>query len=419
MLANSTEVTLASQSAHPLAKRGLRAIVSSAGVSTVGDGVFLAAAPLAAATVTRNPAALGTVLAAEMLPWLIVAPFAGVFVDRWPRRVTMIAADVSRGVVVAVLAVLVALNMATVPAIAGCVFLIMSGLVFHSASSEAIVADLARRDEQVLHTVNGRIQSVNTVGGQLLGPPLGSWSYAIRGWIPFAADALSFMMSGLLLLFVPRVQAPSGRRQAVWDSMRQGSSYLARHRELRSLAVLTAAANLSANAGMATLVLFATDPSGLAVPESRYGLLLAAMAMGGLISGLAAPHVIRILSTRVVFVASIFLEGLAWAILLASRLSPIAALALFILGSTFTLKTVVIQGARQRMVPPELLGRVISAYRIVGNGSAPVGALFGGIMASLWGLRAPMIFAAIVLAASGLFALSTPLEGGRQGSQDS
>jgi hypothetical protein len=50
-----------------------------------------------------------------------------------------------------------------------------------------------------------------------------------------------------------------------------------------------------------------------------------------------------------------------------------------------------------------MLGGVVSAVRMVGNGTAPLGALAGGLLASIWGLRAPMIGAALVLAvATGL-----------------
>src|SRR6185369_5989441 len=76
------------------ARRGLRALLAASGVSAIGDGAFLAAAPLAAAAVTRDPAAVSIVAAAEYLPWLVVTPFAGVYVDRWPKRLVMIWADV-------------------------------------------------------------------------------------------------------------------------------------------------------------------------------------------------------------------------------------------------------------------------------------------------------------------------------------
>src|SRR5688500_9415891 len=53
-------------------RRGLRALVAATAVSSVGDGAFIAAAPLAAAVVTRNPTAVAIVTAAEYLPWVLV-----------------------------------------------------------------------------------------------------------------------------------------------------------------------------------------------------------------------------------------------------------------------------------------------------------------------------------------------------------
>jgi Na+/melibiose symporter-like transporter len=94
--------------------------------------------------------------------------------------------------------------------------------------------------------------------------------------------------------------------------MREGAAYLVHHRQLRLLAVLTGAANLSLNAGLATLVLFATDNTGLAISAARYGLLLAAMAAGGFLAGLSAPHVLKMIGTRTTFVGGMLAECVAW-----------------------------------------------------------------------------------------------------------
>lgn len=379
------------------AKRGLRAILAATGISTIGDGAFVAAAPLAAAAITRDPAAVAMVMAAETLPWVVVAPFAGVFVDRWPRRTTMIVADALRGIAVAALAVLIAMGSVSVALIAGCAFLVMTGIVFHSAASEAIIADLTQRDEHHLHVTNGRLQSATTAGRQLIGPPSGSWSYTLYAWLPFAADAISFILSAAMIWLVPRREITVAPRKGIWASLREGAVYLARHRELRLLAALTGAANLSVNAGLATLVLYATDSNGLSITEARYGLLLAAMAVGGLLGGLSVARILRKLGDRTVFVSAMLVEAAAWLAILLTRNAFAAGAAISAIGFTVALKSVVIMGMRQRLVPSELLGRVISAYRVVGNGTAPLGALVGGLLGAAWGLRAPMVFAAAVL----------------------
>ncbi len=390
---------------QPVERRGLRALLAANGISAVGDGAFLAAAPLAAAAVTRNPTAVAIVAAAEYLPWLLVSPLAGVYVDRWAKRPTMIWADLLRGLGVAVLAVLVAFHLATIPAIAVCAAAMVTGMVFHSAAAEAVIADLTGRDEAQLHRVNGRLQATSTTGRQLVGPPAGSWSFALVGWLPFAADAVSFLASATLLVIVPARPRQKPAQGKLWAAIREGTNYLVRHRELRTLALLTAAGNVSVATAMATLVLFATDRHGLGVTTAAYGVLLAAMAVGGVVGGLVAGWVTGRLGGRVAVIAGLAIEAAAWLLLAFTRNAVVAGLLLCLLWVSFAVLSVVIMGTRQRQTPPELLGRVISAYRLVGNGMSPLGALLGGFVATVWGLRAPMVAAGLILILAVLIAI--------------
>lgn len=380
------------------ARRGLRALLAATGVSALGDGAFMAAAPLAAAAITRDPTAVAVVLTAEHLPWLLVAPFAGVYVDRWPRRTTMIVADVLRGIAVGVLAVLVGAGVATVPAIAACAAAMVTGMVFHSAAAEAVVADLTGRDESELHRINGRLQAATTAGRQLLGPPGGSWSFTLAGWLPFAADTASFLASAALLVIVPPHAADRRPRTRLWPALREGTAYLMHHRELRTLALLTAAGNMSVNMAMATLVLYATDPAGLGITPAAYGVLLTAMAVGGVLGGLIAPRLIPFVGGGLVTVIiGLLVQAAAWLTVAATHSPVVAGIAVCIMWISIAPVTVVIVGTRQQQTPPELLGRVISAYRVVGNGISPLGAVAGGLAAAAWGLRAPMLIAAALL----------------------
>jgi MFS family permease len=377
-------------------RRGLRALVTATAVSSVGDGAFLAAAPLAAAVVTRNPTAVAAVTAAEYLPWVLVAPFAGYFVDRWPKRTTMIVADLLRSVLVASLATLLAMGWASIPAIAVCAFLIVAGNVFHSAAAEATIADLTALDETLLHTVNGRQQAAHTGGRQLFGPPVGSLSFSVAGWLPFALDAVSFVFSAAVLATVPARKPSHGSPGGVWRALRSSTAYLLRHRNLRTLAMLTAVGNFSINMVLGILVLYATDAHGLGITEAEYGLLLVAMAVGGVAGGVVTPWVIGRLGSRATMIGGLAAQGAAWALIGATGQPLVAGAALALGFVGVTLVSVVVMTSRQQQTPPELLGQVISAFRVVGNGPAPLGAIAGGAIAAAAGLRAPILIAAAV-----------------------
>jgi hypothetical protein len=74
-------------------------------------------------------------------------------------------------------------------------------------------------------------------------------------------------------------------------------------------------------------------------------------------------------------------------------------------GAAGMLWNVITVSLRQRLVPAHLLGRVTSAYRVVGLGAMPLGAAIGGVVAEELGLRAPWFVAGAALAVAGAAAM--------------
>jgi MFS family permease len=178
--------------------------------------------------------------------------------------------------------------------------------------------------------------------------------------------------------------------------------WLAKHKVLRSLAILIAVSNLTYSAATATLVLYAQDV--LRVDEGVYGVLLAAGALGSIAGGLLAPKVIGALGDLRALQSAMAAQVLAW-LSLALTESPYvagASLAFAFVGTSIA--TVVAVSARQRLTPPEMLGRVVTSFRLLGTGMLPAGGLVGGIAATAWGLHAPLWAAAGILAISTLLA---------------
>lgn len=236
----------------------LRAVIAAASISSIGDGAWTAAVPLAAAAVTRDPVSIGLVSAAALLPWLVVSPFAGALVDRWPHRPTLMAADSIRGIAVGLIAILVLLDRITVPALAAGSFVVMAGAVFHGAAAQSVVANLTDHDADLRNRVNGRVSAAETAGASLIGPPAGSASFVLAPWLPFVADAVSFVGSAALLSAVPKRQPqtdePAAPRETLRAAIWSGVRWLTRHRQLRTLALLTGAANFTTTMVYALLV---------------------------------------------------------------------------------------------------------------------------------------------------------------------
>ncbi|WP_275895913.1 MULTISPECIES: MFS transporter [Amycolatopsis] len=193
-------------------------------------------------------------------------------------------------------------------------------------------------------------------------------------------------MSAALLATLPR-HAPAERPSV---SITGGMRWLARHELLRTLAVLLGVNTFCAQLGNATLVLLATQT--LHLGPRAYGLLLTGAAVGSLLAGLLDIPARRALRTALAANAVIYV---------AIGLSPnalVLALLLAANGFVTTLWSVVTVSLRQQLVPAELLGRVNSVYRMLGWGLMPFGALAGGLVAHLFGLRAPYPVAGLLRA---------------------
>ncbi|HZD00816.1 MAG TPA: MFS transporter [Actinomycetes bacterium] len=375
-------------------------------ISTLGDGMYLAGLPLLAAQLTRDPLAVSAVTFAAWLPWLLVALASGALVDRWDRRRVLWTADAGRCVLVGTLTMLVLAGWASIWLLATVGFLLGVGQTLFDSAVLAVIPALVSRDRGQLERANGRWAAVMTVGEQLGGPPAGGVAFTVAAWLPFGADAVSFAASAVLLASLRgrfTAPPPEARPAGLRGEIAEGLRFLLGHRVLRALAGMVGAYSLVFMAGSAILVLYARQELGLG--SVGFGLLLAALAVGALPGSLLAPVVGRRLRAGTVLVGGVLVEAGAW---LAVGLAPsawVAAAALAADGLVGAVWNVAQLSLRQVLIPDRLLGRVIGAFRLVGFGPAPVGALLGGVLGRTLGLRAPFVVGAVVLAVVALLAL--------------
>lgn len=373
-----------------------RRLWTAASVSTLGDGITVTAGPLLAATLTRDPLLIGLVGASAFLPWLLLGLVSGALVDRLDRRRLMWTVDLGRAAVLGLLAAAILAGWASIPLLAAAAFLLGTGQTVFDSAAQASIPTIVGREPERLARANGQLLGAQTVSQQFAGPPLGGVLFTVAPWLPYAVDAVSFLGSSVL---ITRIRgrftiAREGPRRSLRADIGEGLRWLLRHRLLRWLAVLTAVANLVFMASEVVLVLVAQERWGLG--SVGFGVLLTGTAAGALAGSLLAARLTRWWGEGRVYVLSVWLLA---GVLLALGLttSPVlAAAVLAALGFAVTLGNVVIQSLRQAVTPPGLLGRVVSAYRLVGLGAIPVGALVGGLLGRV-DLRLPYLAGTAVL----------------------
>jgi MFS family permease len=371
-------------------------------VSSTGDGAFVAALPLLAVTITRDPRLVSVVTAATYLPWMVLSLPAGALVDRYDRATLMWRAQAVQAAVVAVVMVLVIAREANIAVLGVAGLLLGSAEVIFSNAAQSVLPDLV--PPELLPKANGSQQISLTVGESFLGPPAGSLLFAAAAALPFGLDAVSFAGSAALLARLPkRQQAKDEATPGIKAQIAEGLRWLVRHRLLRVVAVLLGVVNFANQMGQAILVLLATET--LHVSVRGYGLLLAASAVGSVIGGLVNP----VLTRRLGMLASLIIGGaIIAAVFVGVGLAPDPAVAAVMLagqGFAVTMWNIVTVSLRQQIVPSALLGRVNSVYRMLGWGLMPLGALAGGFVAHTEGLRAPYILAGVICGVALLAAL--------------
>jgi len=172
---------------------------------------------------------------------------------------------------------------------------------------------------------------------------------------------------------------------------------------MRELATQAAVFNFAGGAVGGILVLALTGPMGLT--PMQVGFFMAFTALGGLAAGLTAPRVVNRIGRGTIRLLGALVPAIGYTAVALTFDPVLSAGALLIAAATMTYGQVVTVTQRQATIPSHLLGRVTSAFRLIGLGVVPFGALAGGILAQHFGLASVLVAAAAVNAANAVFIL--------------
>jgi len=382
---------------------GFWRVWTAATVSELGSGLTYVALPLLTVTLTRDPRLVSLVGAVQTLPFLLFGLQSGALADRADRRRIMWTTDVVRAALTALLALLVLTGPLTVALLCGLAFALGAADIAFLNASAAIIPDVVAPDG--LERGNAWLGSSQVVASSFVGLPLGALVFGLSHAAPFAVDAGSFAVAAVLV-FGLRGSFRSARTgtSRLREDVLEGVRWLWRHRLLRTLALLLAVINMTYAAGEGVLVLYALEELDLG--RLGYPLLLGVLAAGSLVGGTLTPRLRERFGTQPLIATAAALMTLGLLALGLSTRLPVVLTGLFAGGLGSLVWNVVTITLRQQLVPAGLLGRVTSAYRLVGLGAIPLGALAGGLVAHALSLRAVYLLSGAVLALAVLAAAS-------------
>ncbi|WP_436537024.1 MFS transporter [Actinoplanes sp. HUAS TT8] len=377
----------------PRLGKSFRWLVASSWSTNLGDGISGAAGPLLIASLTDDPFLISMAAFLSWAPPLILALYAGVLSDRHDRRRIIVTANVVRMLVLAgMIGTFAAGRLSVTLALLG-LGLLSTAEVFADNTTGTLTPMLVSRDDLTL--ANARLTAGFVTLNQLAGPPIGAALFAVgRAW-PLAAEML---LLGAGTLMVARViLPPHGRTESAAGARRdvvEGVRWVVRHPAVRTLGLIVLIFNLAFGAAWSILVLYATDVLGLG--SIGYGLITTVGAVGGILGTAGYGWLTARISLGNLMRIGLIIETATYLILGTTRSPWVALPTFFLFGVHAFVWSSTATTIRQRAVPTELQGRVGAVNIICVYAGLVVGAAFGGVLASRYGVPTPFRVAFVI-----------------------
>ncbi len=383
-------------------------------VSLFGSQVTTLALPLTAAlTLRATPAQMGILGAAQFAPFLLIGLFAGVWIDRRRRRPVMIAADVGRAVLLALIPALALLHALRIEQIYAIAFLAGALTLFFDVAYTSYLPSLVARSQ--LSEGNAKLEG-SAAAAELAGPGVGGVLAQI--WSPplaLVVDAVSFVFSALSLRTIRVTElepAPRARDDGVWRDIDQGLRVLLGNKLTRATVSAAATLVLCSSIGSSVFVLYLTR--ALHLSPALVGIVYLASGLGSFPGAILCGKVTRRLGVgRAIVVAAFTMSGARLLILAASG-PQIVALAILMVAEAFAGFAGIIWdinqlSLRQGLTPQHQLGRMNASFRFIVWGMMPLGALLGGFLGAQIGLRPTLAVSVIGGLLAPLWVLFSPV----------
>jgi MFS family permease len=373
-----------------------RRLWSSILISSFGGQVTLLALPLTAAVLLRaSPTQMGLLTAMEVAPFVLLSLPAGVWLDRVRKLPVYVVGELSIACAVATVPVAWWLGWLSIGWLYAVGFVIGAVNTAAGSAAQIVLTQIVPRERLVeAHAKNALASSTAEVSGpgaagaliKLTGAP-----------VALLADAMLLLVSATILRGIGVRETPGTTHTRFWPAMREGLSFVRRHRLLVAMASCVGTWQLCGQAAAVVQILFATRQLGLSA--RGVGLSYVALGVGTIGASAVAHRIARRIGPGPVMVLGFGVCGTGWLLLAnapASALGVAAfALMLFLYGVGAVFIFINFLALRQSVTPGHMLGRMTSTMRWLILLPAGPGALLGGWLGEHYGLRTALAFAGV------------------------
>jgi MFS family permease len=384
-----------------LRHRNFRLFFSGQSISVIGTWMTRVATSWLVYRLTGSALLLGTVSFAGQIPTFLLAPVAGVFVDRIDRRKVLVWTQALAMVQSLALAALTLTNRITIAEV----------LTLSAFQGLINAFDMPARQSFMVQMVEDRADLSNAIAinssmvnmARLVGPSLAGLLIAVKseGWC-FLVDGISYIavIFSLLMMRVPRPEEQCARTSML-SQMKEGWTYVAAFVPIRSILLLFGLLSLMGWPFMVLMPIFAAKI--LHGGPHTLGFLMGAVGIGSLVSALSLVmrRSVRGL-TRVIPVAAVIF-GIGLIAFGFSHYLWLSMLMMLVTGFGMMQGLTGSNTIIQTLVDENMRGRVMSYYTMAFVGMAPFGSLLAGAMAHAIGAPRTVIVSGVACILGGIW----------------
>ncbi len=384
-----------------LRHRNYRLFFGGQSISLIGTWITRIATSWLVYRLTGSELLLGIVGFCSQIPLLILAPIAGVLVDRWDRHRILVITQIFSALQSAALAVLALTHVITVTEII--VLQLVQGVInsFDTPARQAFVVEMVAGREDLPNAIALNSSMINA--SRIIGPSIGGLLIATvgEGWC-FGADAISYIAVILSLLMMQRTPAKRAKVDThMLDELRTGWRYVAGFAPVRALLLNVA---LVAMMGMPYATLMPVIASKvLHGGPHTLGILMTASGIGALAGTLYLASRHTVVGLGKVIVAGTIALSLGLIAFSFSRSLWLSAILLPVVGAGMMVQAASVNTILQTVVDENLRGRVMAFYSVAIMGMQPIGSLLSGFVAEYIGAEMTIFYCALVCLIGGIW----------------
>ena len=394
-----------------VSRRPLYLLEGANALSGLSNAIAIITIPWLIFERTGSATQAGIVVAASAIPGIFISPFVGALIDHYGRKRVSIGSDLMSALSVMLFPIwdsLFGLTFASIAAFA------VLGAAFDPAgytARKSLIPDVAKASNTSMDKLNSWHEAVFS-GGWVLGPAIGAIAISLVGaansmWIVFVAFILAIILISMLHVGDLGLEHREeiGDQEKFWTSTLRGLQVLKSDKAMFYLTI-----------SIVFLAMVYLPTESIVLPKyfsdiddpRGYGYVLSSMAVGGIVTTLAYPKLVKHFKKRTIVIGA--LAATSVAMIPMTFFPPIGlfVLAGFLLGLGWGPMNPLMNSVVQQRVAPHIQGRVFGVQTSLFYASGPIGMFVTGVSVDAFGVRPVYIAAVSILIVFQLFIMLLP-----------